>query len=89
MGNNKAAIKETLAALGPMGYGPLEEASGVPSGAFGWALRELVVAGEVERDDRDYQLPSADTEIRAYCAACGDSHPKVRGRMDLTECTAA
>jgi hypothetical protein len=76
--SNKEQITETLAALGPMPFGPLQEASGVPSGSFGRVLRELVQTGEVERDDSRYQLPVNGT-TRAYCAMCGGSHEKRPG----------
>ncbi len=89
MSDNRAAIKETLAALGPMSYGPLQEAANVPDGSFGRNLRELVKAGEVERDDRDYRLPRAEAQTRHYCAACGAGNTKTNGRMDLSECPAA
>ncbi len=82
--SNKETIKETLAALGSMPYGPLQEASGVPSGSFGRTLRDLVQAGELERADSDYRLP-VDEPTRAYCARCGGSHEK-RG---VWACTAA
>jgi hypothetical protein len=73
--SNREQIKETLAALGSMPYGPLEEASGVPSGSFGRALRELVQAGEVERVDSSYQLP-VNEALLFYCARCDSAHRK-------------
>ena len=76
--DNKERIKSTLADLGAMGYGPLEEASGVARGSFGRTLRELVQAGEVERVDSDYQIPVNRT-TRAFCAICGGSHEKRPG----------
>lgn len=82
---NKEQVLGTLRDLGPMGYGPLEEASGVAAGSFGRALRELVQAGSVERDDRDYRLPVDGTTLH-YCAMCGGAHEK--GPHGWT-CTAA